>query len=99
MTYSATVNVIRERLAPMLYGMCINRTWNLFLQISIDDHSLNMIATDGAPFEKTEVESYIIYPGERFDFVVNASMAVKNYWIRFRGLADCGEKHTKQVGY
>ena len=56
-----------------------------------------MIASDGNPFERLDVESFIIYAGERFDFVVNASMPVGNYWVRARGLGDCGNKQASQV--
>ena len=67
------------------------------IQVSIDNHTLNMIASDGNPFEKVEVESFNIFAGERYDFVLNASMPVGNYWVRVRGLADCGVKQAKQV--
>ena len=56
-----------------------------------------MIATDGNPFEKMDVQSFNIFAGERFDFVLNASLPVGNYWVRVRGLADCGVKLAKQV--
>ena len=58
-----------------------------------------MIATDGNPFEKVEVDSFNIFAGERFDFVLNASQAIGNYWVRVRGLADCGVKQAKQVWF
>lgn len=58
-----------------------------------------MIATDGNAFEKTDVESFNIFAGERFDFVLNASLPVGNYWIRTRGLADCGVKQARQVSF
>ena len=56
-----------------------------------------MIASDGWAFERVDVESFNIFAGERFDFVLNASMPVGNYWVRVRGLADCGVKQAKQV--
>ena len=56
-----------------------------------------MIATDGKPFEKVDVASFNIFAGERYDFVLNASMPVGNYWVRVRGLADCNVKQAKQV--
>ena len=58
-----------------------------------------MIASDGNTFERVDVESFNIFAGERFDFVLNASMPVGNYWIRVRGLADCGVKQAKQVHF
>ncbi|XP_060581710.1 uncharacterized protein LOC132738260 [Ruditapes philippinarum] len=74
-----------------------NGILNCPLQISIDGHTLTMIASDGSPFEKIEVNSFIIFAGERFDFVLNASQPVGNYWIRVRGLGVCGFSKVKQV--
>ena len=56
-----------------------------------------MIASDGYPFKKRDVEFFNIFAGERFDFVLHASMPVANYWIQVRGLADCAVKQAKQV--
>jgi len=56
-----------------------------------------MIASDGHAFEKTDTQSFNIFAGERYDFVINASLPVGNYWVRVRGLADCGVKQAKQV--
>lgn len=74
-----------------------NGILNCPIQVSIDKHNLTIIASDGSPFQKIEVESFNIFAGERFDFVLNATEAVGNYWIRVRGLADCGVKQAKQV--
>ena len=65
---------------------------NCPIQISVDDHQLKMIASDGVPFFPKVVESFLIFAGERFDFVIEAKQAVGNYWIRARGLADCTNK-------
>ena len=56
-----------------------------------------MIASDGSAFERVDVESFNIFAGERYDFVLNASKPVGNYWVRVRGLADCEVKQAKQV--
>ncbi|KAL4230719.1 Mco1p [Mactra antiquata] len=74
-----------------------NGVLNCPIQVSIDNHTLTMIATDGNAFEKIEADSFNIFAGERYDFVLNASMPVGNYWVRVRGLADCGVKQAKQV--
>jgi L-ascorbate oxidase len=31
-----------------------------------------------------------MYAGERFDIIVEMDQMVDNYWIRFKGLLDCG---------
>lgn len=41
------------------------------------------------------VDSFVSYAGERWDFVVEATAPVGNYWMRFRGLMDCDERFTK----
>lgn len=40
-------------------------------------------------------DSLVIYAGERFDFILHANAPIKNYWIWFRGLMDCGPNFTK----
>lgn len=52
------------------------------MRISVDNHSLIMVASDGYDFEPIVVESFIINPGERYDFLLRANQAYGNYWIR-----------------
>lgn len=68
---------------------------NCPVEISIDQHNITVIQTDGYYFEPVEVSSLVTYAGERFDFVVMANQPVANYWIRYRGLMDCDERFTK----
>lgn len=68
---------------------------NCPLEISIDNHTLLVIASDGHYFEPVMVDTLVTYAGERFDFVVNADQPIGNYWIRFKGLVDCNEKWEK----
>lgn len=66
-------------------------------RISIDNHTLTVIASDGNPFKKIEVDFFNIFAGERYDIVLNTSMDIQNYKIRVKGLADCEPLHAKQV--
>lgn len=68
---------------------------NCPLEISVDNHTLNVLASDGRYFEPVEVDSLVSYAGERFDFVINANQPIGNYWMRIRGLMDCDERFTK----
>lgn len=68
---------------------------NCPLEISIDNHTLDMIASDGHYFETVRVDSIVSYAGERFDFILTADQAIGNYWIRIRGLMDCDERFLK----
>ncbi|KAK6628330.1 hypothetical protein RUM43_002142 [Polyplax serrata] len=70
---------------------------NCPIQMSVDNHNLTIIATDGENVEPIEAESLISLAGERFDFVLDANQEVKNYWIRFKGIQDCGPKQAHQV--
>ena len=40
------------------------------------------MASDGYDVEDVVVESFIINPGERFDFLLTANQSVGNYWLR-----------------
>ncbi|XP_067620744.1 uncharacterized protein Mco1 [Eurosta solidaginis] len=73
---------------------------NCPVALSIDNHTLTAIHSDGYDFEALEVGAIVTYAGERFDFVLNANQSVGNYWIRFKGLMDCGAEFTSafQVG-
>ncbi|XP_022087951.1 laccase-like isoform X2 [Acanthaster planci] len=66
-----------------------NAITNCALKVSVDGHNLTIIASDGSPVEPVEADFYIIYGGERFDFVLDANATVGNYWMRVKGLADC----------
>ena len=57
----------------MLYG----------LKVSIDNHDLHIIATDGHRVDPVTVQAVIIQPGERYDFWIEARdpTLARNYWI------------------
>lgn len=51
-------------------------------RISIDNHPLTVVASDGFYIKPLEVESVIVHPGERFDFLIHANESITNYMIR-----------------
>ena len=51
-------------------------------RVSIDNHKLTIIASDGYDLEPVVAESFIINPGERFDFEIDATQNIGNYWVR-----------------
>ncbi|KAK7068432.1 Multicopper oxidase [Halocaridina rubra] len=69
-----------------------NSIQNCPIIISVDNHTLIPITTDGMPIQPVEVDSLTIYGGERWDFVVNASEEIGTYWIKFQGLLDCDDR-------
>ncbi|XP_065652013.1 uncharacterized protein LOC100198324 [Hydra vulgaris] len=64
------------------------------LRISIDGHSLEVISSDGYDIEPWIVESFIINPGERYDFILTADQPYGNYWIRADSLEVGVKDHT-----
>ncbi|PVD19698.1 hypothetical protein C0Q70_20189 [Pomacea canaliculata] len=72
---------------------------NCPIQFSIDNHTLIVIASDGGDFDPIIVDSFNIFSGERFDFILIADKTeeLKNYWVRARGIADCSVKKSQQL--
>ncbi|XP_057309635.1 uncharacterized protein LOC130647701 [Hydractinia symbiolongicarpus] len=64
------------------------------LRISIDNHELTIISSDGYDIEPWVVESFIINPGERYDFILNADQSYGNYWIRAVSMEDVDKEHS-----
>eukprot|EP00658_Telonema_sp_P-2_P052433 TRINITY_DN40638_c0_g1_i1.p1 TRINITY_DN40638_c0_g1~~TRINITY_DN40638_c0_g1_i1.p1 ORF type:complete len:181 (+),score=36.14 TRINITY_DN40638_c0_g1_i1:2-544(+) len=57
------------------------------LRVSVDQHDLEVLASDGHPIEALMVQSLIVFPGETFDLAVSprsnlASTAGLNFWVR-----------------
>ncbi|XP_046583057.1 laccase-2-like [Haliotis rubra] len=50
-------------------------------RVSVHDHDLTIVASDGYDLRPEIAESFIINPGERIDFIINTNNAVDNYWI------------------
>ncbi|KAK0202637.1 laccase [Desarmillaria ectypa] len=48
---------------------------------SIEGHSLTIIEVDGIYHEPLTVDSFDIYVGQRYSFIVTADQPVANYWI------------------
>nr|XP_039255962.1 laccase-2-like [Styela clava] len=58
-------------------------------ELTIDGHKMNVIASDGAEIEPYVVSSLVIHGGERFDFVMDASQEISNYWMRIQSFGAC----------
>lgn len=65
---------------------------NCPIEVSIDNHTLIVIAFDGHYIEPIHVDTINIYAGERFDFILFPNQAISNYWIRANGVMDCDER-------
>ncbi|KAL0954168.1 hypothetical protein HGRIS_005301 [Hohenbuehelia grisea] len=49
---------------------------------SIDGHTLTIIEADGENTQPLQVDSFQIFVGQRYSFVLHATQPVGNYWIR-----------------
>ncbi|XP_008487811.1 laccase [Diaphorina citri] len=67
---------------------------NCPIELSIANHTLTAINSDGGDIKPISVGSIVSYAGERWDFILNATHHVGNYWIKMRGLMDCDERFT-----
>ena len=56
--------------------------------ISVDNHKLFAVASDGWELVPTEVDSVVIETGQTVDFEVVTNETVDNYWIRARNITD-----------
>ncbi|CAH1282323.1 unnamed protein product [Diabrotica balteata] len=68
---------------------------NCPIEMTVDNHTITVISTDGGDIKPIETTSLVTYAGERFDFILKADQPKDVYWIRFKGLMDCDERFTK----
>ena len=54
-----------------------------FFKVSIDDHELVVIATDGAPLKPVKVQSFIIHTGKIYAVFVKTKLLYLNYWNKW----------------
>ena len=57
---------------------------NCIMKVSIDAHTMTIIAADGHPVDPLTVDSITLSAGERFDFVLNANNKKSDYWIEVK---------------
>ncbi|XP_069141172.1 uncharacterized protein [Argopecten irradians] len=55
-------------------------------RVSVDGHNITLIASDGYEFVPEVAESFVISPGERYDFILYADQPIGNYWVRAESL-------------
>lgn len=57
--------------------------------LQIEGHNMTIIASEISYVHPLEIDSFYSLPGERFDFVVDASREPRDYWIRAKTLLPC----------
>lgn len=72
---------------------------NCPISLTIDQHDLVVIASDGNDIEPVTVQKIIFHSAERFDFIVHANQPADNYWIRIKGYNFCqpDELHQEAI--
>ncbi|XP_014482507.1 PREDICTED: laccase-5-like [Dinoponera quadriceps] len=68
------------------------------ITFTIQNHPLEIIATDGENMVPRTVDGIICTSGERYDFVLNANQSLGQYWIMVRGLGECEKTLAYQLG-
>ncbi|KAL8590782.1 hypothetical protein ACOMHN_059286 [Nucella lapillus] len=66
------------------------------IELSVDRHSLLLVASDGQALKPITLASILIFSGERYDFVLQTSKELSGlHWVRARGMDLC-EAHGIQ---
>ncbi|XP_066596702.1 uncharacterized protein [Prorops nasuta] len=65
-------------------------------QLTIEWHSLQIIAMDGENVQAVKVDSVIMGSGERLDFVLSADQPPGSYWIQVKALGECRTSELQQ---
>ncbi|KAK7104783.1 uncharacterized protein [Littorina saxatilis] len=66
-------------------------------RLAVEGHGLSMEATDGHDFKAISVESFIIHPGERYDFTLTTDQTPKDYMIFAETLENMPKKHKAEA--
>ncbi|XP_063989711.1 uncharacterized protein LOC135168987 [Diachasmimorpha longicaudata] len=59
------------------------------VQVSVTNHKIQIIASDSGTIDPVEVDTFLMYSGERYDFVLKADQPPGNYWINYRTVGIC----------
>ncbi|SPP77695.1 laccase [Drosophila guanche] len=78
------------------FRVIFNGVSNCPISLSIDNHDLVVIASDGNDIEPVQVQKIMLHGAERFDFVLHANQEVANYWIRIKGYSFCAKNQLHQ---
>ncbi|XP_060069167.1 uncharacterized protein LOC132549267 [Ylistrum balloti] len=83
---AAPLSVFRVQRGQTYRFRVINADILYPFRVSVDNHKITVVATDGYDVQPVSAESFIIQSGERYDFILAADQAVGNYWIRAQSL-------------
>jgi len=72
----------------------INSSVDSYIRVSLDGHSMSVIASDFIPINPFSTQSLLIAIGQRYDVVINANQTAGNYWFRADITTDCFSANT-----
>ncbi|KAK5648672.1 hypothetical protein RI129_003564 [Pyrocoelia pectoralis] len=67
------------------------------IQITVENHTISVIASDGEPMKPVQVDSIIFTSGERYDIIIDASNEPRHYCIEIKALGLCAELGIRQL--
>lgn len=74
-----------------------NAILNCPFVVSVEDHPLTIISSDGNPLVPVNASSVVVYAGERWDVVLTAEYGKSgHFWMSFYGGVDCAETQAHQ---
>ncbi|XP_050461961.1 uncharacterized protein LOC126856957 [Cataglyphis hispanica] len=65
--------------------------------LTIQNHNLTVIATDGRDIKPKTVDSITSFAGERYDIVLHADKPIASYWIQVRAMGVCASIGVQQL--
>ncbi|XP_011300921.1 laccase-1 [Fopius arisanus] len=90
----AVINVEPNR--RYRFRMINSLSWTCSIQMTIQDHNMTIIATDGEAIEPKVVQTINSFSAERYDFVLTTDQKITSYWIQVRGLQSCADTKVAQ---
>ncbi|KAL1302280.1 hypothetical protein AAFC00_002698 [Neodothiora populina] len=69
----------------------INTSVDNNFKVHLDGHNMTIIQADFVAVQPQKVDWLFIAIGQRYDVLITANQAVKNYWFRAEAQIDCGE--------
>lgn len=84
--------VIQLSSSPKHKLRLINACSYTTLRITLDQHDMTIVAADGTPTQPLHQSVLVIYPGQRYDIIVNHSNKdLSSYWLRAEVCKDVWE--------
>ncbi|CAG4911775.1 unnamed protein product [Colias eurytheme] len=65
--------------------------------VSINDHLMTVVASDGKPVQPVTAAAVKLYPGERMDVVVRADQSSGGYWLIVKGESACDSLKARSM--